>query len=215
MHGVTRKGMRGILGCVVQEEQKLQKKQSEVRGTTKAAVMKGDPNFPDLIATSVYDTKPVHFLIMSSEELKWVVCEKYVYNVDTGAKEPLQFLRMFYINDYNHQMGGVDVADQLRNNYRFDHCLRKRKWWWSIMFWDIGVILVNSYIVYIRVNLEAGVSKSNLIPHHNFRKKVVIEWISPNIYWSTETNGPALSTWKKRKVFQWQALIQLMVLYHM
>ena len=44
------------------------------------------PKCPDLIATSVYDTKPVHHLIMSSEELKWVVCEKDVYNVDTGAK---------------------------------------------------------------------------------------------------------------------------------
>ena len=87
----------------------------------KVAILKGEPKCPDLIATSVYDTKPVHYLSMSSEELKWVVCEKDVYNVDTGAKEPLQFLRMCYINDYNHQMGDVDVADQLRNNYRFDH----------------------------------------------------------------------------------------------
>ena len=86
MHGVTRKGMRGIPGCVVQEEQKSGKKQLEVRGTTKAAILKGDPKFPDLIATSVYDTKPVHYLRMSSEELKWVVCEKDVYNVETGAK---------------------------------------------------------------------------------------------------------------------------------
>ena len=92
VHGVTRKCMRGIPGCVVQEEKKSQKKQLEVRGTTKSAVLKGYPNWPDLIATIVYDTKPVHYLSMSSEELKWVVCEKDVYNVDTGAKEPLQFL---------------------------------------------------------------------------------------------------------------------------
>ena len=70
-----------------------------------------------------------------------------MYNVDTGSKEPLQFLQMCYINDYNHQMGDVDIADQMRNAYRFDHWLRKRKWWWSIMFWDIGVILVNAYSV--------------------------------------------------------------------
>ena len=43
VHGVTRKGMRGITGCVVQEEQKSRKKQLEVRGTTKAAILKGDP----------------------------------------------------------------------------------------------------------------------------------------------------------------------------
>ena len=67
------------------------------------------------------------------------------------------------------------------------------------MFWGIGVILVNSYIVYRRVNLEAGVSKSDLLSQQNFRNKFAMAWISPNIYWSTEMNGPALSTWKKRK----------------
>ena len=91
-------------------------------------------------------------------------------------------------------MGDVDVAGQLRNNYWFDHWLRKSKWWWYIMFRAIGVILVNAYIVYRRVDLEAGVSKSDLLSQHNFRKQVVMTWISPNIYWSTEMNGPALST---------------------
>ena len=67
------------------------------------------------------------------------------------------------------------------------------------MFWAIGVILVNAYIVYRRVNLEAGVSKSNPLSHHDFRKQVVMEWIRPNIYWYTDMNGPALSTWKKIK----------------
>ena len=43
VHGVTRKGTRGIPGCVVQEEQKSRKKKLEVRGTTKAAILKGDP----------------------------------------------------------------------------------------------------------------------------------------------------------------------------
>ena len=35
VHGVTRNGMRGIPGCVVQEDQKSRKKQLEVRGTKK------------------------------------------------------------------------------------------------------------------------------------------------------------------------------------
>ena len=70
VHGMTRKGMRGIPGCVVQEEKKSRKKQLEVRGTTKEAILKGNPKCPDLIATRVYDTKPVQYLSMSSEELK-------------------------------------------------------------------------------------------------------------------------------------------------
>ena len=41
------------------------------------------------------------------------------------------------------------------------------------MFWDIGVILVNAYIVYRRVNLEAGVSKSNPLSHHDSVNKLL------------------------------------------
>ena len=79
-------------------------------------------------------------------------------------------------------MGDVEIADQLRNNDRFDHWIRKRKWWLSIMFWDIGVILFNAYIFYRRVNLEAGASKSDLLSYHNSRKQVAVAYISPNIY---------------------------------
>ena len=67
VHGVTRNGMRGIPGCVVQEKQKSRKKQLEVRGTTKAEILKGDPKCPDLISTSVYNTKTVQYLSMSSK----------------------------------------------------------------------------------------------------------------------------------------------------
>lgn len=68
--------------------------QIAVRGTVKAAVLEGDPGCPNLIATSVYDTKPVHYLSMISEEISWQVEEKKVYNVDTGGVEFLKFLRV-------------------------------------------------------------------------------------------------------------------------
>ena len=112
-----------------------------MRGTVKAAVLKGDKECPDLVASSVYDTKPVHFLLMVCESLKWVVKEKDVYNVDTGIKEKMKFLRMAYINDYNNEMGDVDIADQYCNVYRFDHWLQNRKWWWSIFFGDLVLFL--------------------------------------------------------------------------
>ena len=50
VHGVTRKDMREISGCVDKEGQKSQNKQLEVRGTTKEEIMKGDPKCPNLIA---------------------------------------------------------------------------------------------------------------------------------------------------------------------
>ena len=44
-------------------------------------------------------------------------------------------------------MGGVDLADKLRGNYRIDKGLRNRKWWWSILFWYISVMITNTYVV--------------------------------------------------------------------
>ena len=56
--------MRGIPSSVKQEEMKNKKKQIEVRGTVKVAVLQGDEKFPNLVASSIYDTKPVQFLSM-------------------------------------------------------------------------------------------------------------------------------------------------------
>ena len=66
---------------------KITEKKLDTKGTTKAAILKSDPKRPDLIVTTVFYTKPVYYLIMSSEDLKFVVCDKDVYNFDTGAKE--------------------------------------------------------------------------------------------------------------------------------
>ena len=108
------------------------KEQIKVRVTVKAAVLKVDLKCPALVATSVYDTKPVHFLSMNYKILMWTVKEKLVYNVDTGLMEVLIFLRMNNIDAYNNEMGNVDLTDQLRGTYGCDIGVRNRKWWWSI-----------------------------------------------------------------------------------
>ena len=51
--GVARKGMRGITAVVKQEEVKNRKKQIQVRGTVKAAVLQGDKECPDLVTSSI------------------------------------------------------------------------------------------------------------------------------------------------------------------
>jgi hypothetical protein len=81
--GVTRKGGRGIPACVIQEEKVKKADQLKVRGTVKAAVLLGDPGCPDLVATSVYDTNPVHFLSMTCDSIKWIIKERDVYCVET------------------------------------------------------------------------------------------------------------------------------------
>ena len=196
VHGVTRKGMRGIPACVTQEEQKKRSDQVAARGTVKAAVLKGDPGCPNLIATSVYDTKPVHYLSMICESIKWVLKERNVYNVDSGMMEKLYFLRMNHIDCYNHTMGNVDVADQLRGVYRLDYWVRNRKWWWSILFWSLGTMMSNAYIIYLKVNDEYGIPKSKLLSHHDFQKQIALQWIGLQ---SEENNEACITISKKRK----------------
>jgi hypothetical protein len=79
--GVTRKSGRGLPAHVLQEEEKNKKKQMTVRGTVKAAVLQGDRDCPSLVAVSVYDTKPVHFISMICDSIKWIAKDRQVYDV--------------------------------------------------------------------------------------------------------------------------------------
>jgi hypothetical protein len=194
INGVTRVGMRGLPQSVLQAVQTSRKAAMAVRGTVKAAVLVGDPACPNLLATSVYDTKPVHFLSTVCENIKWMVKERMVFNVETGKLETMRFLRLEQNDFYNNSMGDVDVSDQLRNQYRFDHWLRMRKWWWSILLWWVGVMLVNAYIFYKKINKENGVDPSRLLSHHDFRKAIAFAWINPEKHWISP--GPPC---KKRK----------------
>jgi hypothetical protein len=103
---------------MIQEEVKDRNKQIAVRGTVKAAHLQDDDVVKYLLASSVYDTKPVHYLSMVSVKLvEWVVVEMKVYNVNTQKTEYIRFLRLNVIHKYNHTMGHVGVADQLRGSY--------------------------------------------------------------------------------------------------
>ena len=79
-------------------------------------------------------------------------------------------------------MGHVDVSDQLRGSYRIDRWVRNRKWWWSMFFWGIGVLLTNAYVVYRKVLLEEGVDKKNLLSQYQFRKEIALYWINPSLF---------------------------------
>ena len=177
--GLTCKSGRGLPKYVVQEEKTSPADVHADQGTVKGAVLEGESEIPDLVAMSYYDQKPVHFLSTICESIKWIQCEKPVYCVEMDQVEKLKFLHLNINHDYNHDMGGVDIADQLWNYYQFDHWMRKCKWWWSIFFWPLGVLLVNTYVAYKTYMVSIG---KQPMSHYNFRKAIALAWIDPAMY---------------------------------
>jgi Transposase IS4 len=178
VHGVTRKSGRGLPSCVLQKELKNQKDAEKVRGTTKAAVLEGDERCPNLVAFSVYDTKPVHFLSMSCTSLKWVEKVKVVFDKKTEKRVQMRFLRCKVNDDYNNGMNGVDIADQLRGSYRIDRWMHKRKWWWAIWMWGVQLLLVNAYVLYRTAHLYMWKKKKkSIMSHYEFRRQIALTWL--------------------------------------
>jgi Transposase IS4 len=90
--GVIRKSGKGFPECCIQQEAKNKTELHAVRGTTLAAVLKGDDNCPDIVAVSVYDSKPVNSVSTIHKEIKWVENEKGVFSMVSGETESNKFL---------------------------------------------------------------------------------------------------------------------------
>ena len=72
------------------------------------------------------------------------------------------------IDDYNHHMGGVDTADQLRS-YNSTQ-LRARRNWMPLFFWLLDIALVNSFIL--------AKLKNQAKTQVEFRKKLIWELLA-------------------------------------
>ena len=70
-----------------------------------------------------------------------------------------------FIDDYNHNMGGVDIANQLRESFE-THKTTLRNWW-PLFYWLIDVIVINSYRLY-RIHMNQLGQKSTF-SHLEFR----------------------------------------------
>lgn len=51
-----------------------------------------------------------------------------------------------FINDYNHSMNGVDIADQLREGYE----TQRKAWrnWWPLFYFIIDQSCINAYLIW-------------------------------------------------------------------
>jgi hypothetical protein len=75
-----------------------------------------------------------------------------------------------FINDYNHYMGGVDLANQFREAYE-THKPTCRTWW-PLFYWLIDVACINAYRLY-----QLSTS-GRLLTHLQFRTELYYKLLS-------------------------------------
>ena len=143
MLGVTRKNGRGLPKCIEQVDVTKKEYLVQTRGNLKVAEIVGEAKALGIISMSIYDTKPVYLMSVACEEIKWLNKDLKLVDKTQHTMVAAPFYRVNVIDDYNQFMGNVDIADQLRGSYRFDHWMLKRKWWWSMLFWAFQVLLTN------------------------------------------------------------------------
>jgi hypothetical protein len=76
-----------------------------------------------------------------------------------------------FIDDYNQNMGGVDLANQFREAYE-THKPSLRNWW-PLFYWLIDVACVNSYILY-----RLHTTEKHPLSHLQFRQELARKLLS-------------------------------------
>ena len=182
-HGVVRTHGRGFPSGVVQSEEKNVRKAALLRGATKAARLVNTPECPDLLAALVYDTKPVHILSTAADCIKWVEKKREMWSDITNEMTTIAFLWLNLIENYNKHMNSTDIADQIRNQYRPDHWMRNRKWWWAFFIWGLGVAASNAWKIYKAQYDNAKEDGEVVLPpkwsHRVFLEELVYDMLSP------------------------------------
>ena len=182
-HGVARQKGRGVPKCVFQNEVTGAKNIEKVRHTVKVAVVKGDSVcINPLVCISLYDSKPVYLLSTACSDVNWIAKKRKVWHAQKNAYVWIKFLRLNVIDFYNRNMGSVDLADQLRNHYRYDtQWHRNRKWWWAVWWWGFQVLLTNAYKVYC--DFHKMHDSEAALSHYDFIKGVALAWLDRENYW--------------------------------
>ena len=83
-----------------------------------------------------------------------------------------------FIDDYNHFMGGVDLANQFREAYELHRTTLRT--WWPLFYWLIDVICVNAYRLYVLHTTEHS-PETPLLSHLQFRTELYCQLLRYSI----------------------------------
>ena len=182
--GVVRASGRGVPPCVRQEMPKGKAAQMAAKGTTKLAVLRGDPNSSDLLVGSCYDQRPFYMLSHAASSVGWVEKSKKVYSHELKKEVEFKFLRWSLSDNYNYEMNDNDIADQYRLVYRCLRFQRNTKWWWAEFLYIWETTISNSYHMMRRFFFFMGLK----VPytHYQFQEKIAWALLDPINCWPTK-----------------------------
>jgi hypothetical protein len=83
-----------------------------------------------------------------------------VFNQESTKELPIPC----FIDDYNHYMGGIDLANQFREAYEVHRTTQRN--WWPLFYWLIDVACVNAYRLYCLYTIQ---QKEKPLNHKEFR----------------------------------------------
>nr|AGK25051.1 transposase [Chilo suppressalis] len=71
------------------------------------------------------------------------------------------------IKEYNSHMGGVDLMDSFLGRYRIH--MKTRKWYLRIFYHLLDITIINSWVLYLKINKQKGINPKNLMDLAEFR----------------------------------------------
>ena len=103
--------------------------------------------FVNILFVFNYIILTVHLLSSSWFGVDCILSQGKVFLKWTQQVLPITRYRLNILDYNNNIMGSFDIADQLRNVYRYDsQWHRNRKWLWSIWWWGYHLFLKKYYI---------------------------------------------------------------------
>lgn len=126
-----------LRGCTLKSDKELSKAgrgayKVKYEKTSGMSIVKWYDNKAVLLASSFIGPEPVERCRRWSKE----------------KKEYVEVDRPHIVKVYNHNMGGVDLADMFAALYRID--IRPRRWYLRILYYLIDLSLVNGWLLYRR-----------------------------------------------------------------
>lgn len=127
-----------------------------------------------VLVFSFYDLNPVHMVTTIHSDVDFALVTRRrpkptnSQRAFWGADAEKQYRAPRALEDYNHNMNGVDRNDQLVANKRVDVC--SRKWWHSLVWYSINVAAANAYILYRAMHVREG--REVKLTHFEFHYKL-------------------------------------------